>query len=225
MLNFKNDVAEIGGWLTKAEGVFLYKTAKSIDSQNVIVEIGSWKGRSTICLGKGVQDGNKTKVYAIDPHVSSSKLQKIFNDGVDTYQGFIKNIKNADVNHFIEPIRKTSEEASRKFQDPIRFLFIDGSHEFKSINLDYKLWFPKVIDYGIIAFHDTWQFPGPHLITAGILLFSSKIKNPRLTDTITSFTKVKKNSFFDRIYNVMFFFYRLVVGVYGFLILKYKGSK
>ena len=96
MLDFKNDITKLGGWLTEAEGIFLYKTAKTISPKNVIVEIGSWKGKSTICLGKGVQDGNKAKIYAIHPHIGSSEHQKRF-DHVDTYQEFIGNIKNAGV--------------------------------------------------------------------------------------------------------------------------------
>ena len=48
MLDFKNDIAKIGGWLTEAEGTFLYQTAKEIIPENTIIEIGSWKGKSTI---------------------------------------------------------------------------------------------------------------------------------------------------------------------------------
>lgn len=194
MLDFKKDIANIEGWLTRAEGVFLYETAKKVKSENSIVEIGSWKGKSTICLGKGTQKGNKSKVYAIDPHTGSSEHQKMFGK-VDTYQEFVNNIKKAEVEIYVEPVPKTSEEASKNFHKPVGFLFIDGAHEYEFVNLDYELWFTKVIDGGIVAFHDSWHFPGPHLVTSKILLFSSKIKNPRLTDTITSFEKVKQNSF------------------------------
>lgn len=224
MLDF-NNIAKLGGWLTKAEGTFLYKAAKEVNPKNVIVEIGSWKGKSTVCLGKGVHENSQVTIYAIDPHIGSSKHQKMFNNSVDTYKEFIENIKRAAVNQYIEPIQKTSEEASKNFHKPIEFLFIDGAHEFELANLDYKLWFPKVIDQGLISFHDTWHLLGPHLVTARILLFSSEIKNPKLIDTITCFTKVKKNTFFDRTYNRAFFFYRLIFGFFGYLQLAYKGTK
>jgi len=224
MLYFKRDIAKLGGWLTEVEGIFLYETAKKIAKPNTIVEIGSWKGRSTVCFGRGVQDGNHVKVFAVDPHLSSSKLQKIFNNSIGTYEEFIKNLNDVDVSQYVESIQETSKKASENFNDPVGFLFIDGDHKFKSINLDYRLWEPKVVNNGVIAFHDTWSFLGPHLVTAGLLLFSSKIKNPKLIDTITCFTKVKRNSFFDRAYNIGFFFYRLVFGVRGFLNVKHKGS-
>jgi MMP 1-O-methyltransferase len=202
MLYFKKDITKLGGWLTEIEGIFLYEMAKKIAKLNTIVEIGSWKGRSTVCLGRGTQDGHQIKIYAIDPHIGSSKLQTIFNNSVSTYEEFIKNLNHTGVVQYIKPIQKTSKEASENFDEPVGFLFIDGDHKFKSINLDYKLWWPKVINNGVVAFHDTWNFLGPHLVTAKILLFSSKIKNPKLVDTITCFTKVKKNSVFDRIYNI-----------------------
>lgn len=220
MLNFKETIEDIDGWLTEAEGLFLYETAKMIKPDDVIVEIGSWEGKSTICLGKGTQDGGKTSVYAVDPHTGSSEHRKIVDYPIDTYNKFADNVKNAGVARYIRPIRLTSEEASKDFHKPIGFLFIDGAHEFKWVNLDYKLWFPKVMEGGTIAFHDSWHFPGPHCVTAGLLFFSRQIKNPKLTDTITSFTKVRENSFEDRLYNIGFFFYRLLAGPRGYLRLR-----
>jgi hypothetical protein len=223
MLDFENDIAKIGGWLTETEGIFLYKTAKKVRQQNIIVEIGSWKGKSTICLGKGVKDGNKTQIYAIDPHIGLSENQKMFG-GVDIFLEFTKNIKNTEVEQYIQPIKQASKNASKNFSKLIEFIFIDGAHEFRFVCLDFKLWFPKVVDGGIIAFHDTWRLLGPNLVTAKILLTSSKVRNPRLIDTITCFEKVKKNSFFDRIKNINFLFYRTLFGIVGFLKLKYKGT-
>jgi len=223
MLNFQNDVAKVGGWLTESEGIFLYQIAKKVSPQNTIVEIGSWKGKSTICLGKGTQDGNKAKIYAVDPHIGSSEHRKMFGNA-DTYQEFIQNIQNADIAQYIEPIRKTSENASNDFQEPIEFLFVDGAHEFKFVQLDIKLWFSKVKDGGIIAFHDTWGFPGPNLATAILLLTSPQIKNPKLIDTITYFRKVKKNSFYDRIKNILFLLYRTLFGWIGTIKLGRKGT-
>ena len=214
MLDFKNTIAKIGGWLTEAEGIFLYQAAKSVDAKDVIIEIGSWKGKSTICLGKGAQDGSKNKVYAIDPHMGSPEHLKMFNK-VDTYQEFLQNIRNAGIKQYIEPIRKTSEEASKNFHEPIGFMFVDGAHEFELVQLDIKSWFSKVRDGGIIAFHDTWGFLGPNLATTILLLTSSQINNPKLVDTITYLKKVKKNSFYDRAKNILFLLYRTLFGWIG----------
>ena len=223
MFDFKNNIAKIEGWLTKKEGIFLFHTAKKVSSEYVIVEIGSWKGKSTICLAKGTKEGNGAKIYAIDPHVGSSEHHKMFGK-VDTYQDFLQNINNAEVKEYIIAIRKKSEEASKDFNKAIGFLFIDGAHDFKSIKNDIKSWFLKVKDGGIIAFHDTWGFIGPNMATAILLLTSTQIKNPKLVDTITYCRKVKKNSFYDRIKNIAFLLYRTLVGWIGTIKLCYKGT-
>lgn len=224
MLDFKNEVEKIDGWLTPDEGIFLYESAKKVKQKNAIVEIGSWKGRSTICLGKGAKDGNQATVYAIDPHVGSSLHQNMFGS-VDTFQEFTQNIRNAKVDQHIEPIRDTSENAIKNFGNSIEFIFIDGTHKFKFVNLDLKLWFPKVVNGGIIVFHDSWHFPGPNLSTAIVLLISSKIKNPKMVDTMTYFEKVEKNSFVDRMKNICFLIFRTLFGIKGALKLEYSVRK
>lgn len=214
MLNFKQDIAPLNGWLTEAEGTFLYTSAKKMDHTDVIVEIGSWKGKSTICIARGVVDGRPAKIYAIDPHIGSSEHQKMFGE-VDTYEEFITNIKQASVSKYIKPIRKTSAVAAQNFKETIGFLFVDGAHEYRMVKIDIDSWFDKVRNGGTIAFHDSWHCLGPYLATAIMLLTSSRIKNPQLVDTITSFEKVKQNTLFDRANNILFLIYKTVFGWIG----------
>lgn len=224
MFDFNKATENVGGWLSESEGFSLYNTARTIKAGNAIVEVGSWKGKSTICLGNGSRDGNRVKIFAIDPHIGSSEHQKMFGK-IDTFEEFKQNIIKAGIAEFVEPIRDTSENVAKSFDQRIEFVFIDGAHEYKFVKLDFKLWFPKVINGGILAFHDSWNFIGPNLATAIPLLISSKIKNPRLVDTITYFEKVERNSLFDRFRNIGFFIYRTLFGVGVSLRLKYQGSK
>ncbi len=214
MFNFKKDVSSIGGWLTKEEGEFLYKNAKSLAKDNVIIEIGSWKGRSTICMAMGSRDGNGAIIYAIDPHKGSSEHIRLFGK-VDTYKEFLKNIRSAVIEKYVSPIVKTSEAAAKDFKQKVNFVFVDGAHEYKYVRKDHDLWFPKIVNGGIIAFHDSWHSPGVQLLTAMILFSSGKVRKPRLLDTLTIMEKVERNSLSDRIYNILFVFYRLLAGWIG----------
>jgi len=54
---------------------------------------------------------------------------------------------------------KTSEGAARDFNHPIELLFIDGAHDYHSVKSDYNLWEKKVVDEGVIGFHDS-EFEG-----------------------------------------------------------------
>lgn len=217
MFNFGRDISGIAGWLTKNEASFLYSQAKKSSKKHAILEIGSWKGRSTVCLGLGIRDGNRGQVYAIDPHKDTTEHKKWSGkaETYDTYRIFLDNVKKAGIDKYVVPIRKTSEKAAETFKKPIAFLFIDGSHHFSHVKLDYELWFPKLMVNGTVAFHDAWHSFGVMAITTFMLLTSTKISNPRLIDTLIIFQKVDKNSAIDRIVNFLFIFYRLFFGWIG----------
>lgn len=207
------------GWLTNKEGRFLYKCAKKC-KEGVIVEIGSWKGKSTIWLAGGSLAGNKTPVYAIDPHAGSSEHQTMYGQ-VWTFDEFKKNIKKAQVGEVINPVVKTSEEAASEWDKPVGFIFIDGAHEYEFVEIDFKSWFPHLIDGGIMAFHDTFGlpeiagkrilgFPGPRRVVEKYLYKSNFFKNIKFTDSITYATKTNKLSRKDKIKNKIAFLVRII---------------
>ncbi|MCS6951010.1 MAG: class I SAM-dependent methyltransferase, partial [bacterium] len=64
---------KVEGWLTVEEGELLYQLARACKGKGVIVEIGSFKGKSTIWLAKGSLAGAGVRVFAIDPHTGSEE--------------------------------------------------------------------------------------------------------------------------------------------------------
>jgi len=58
----------IEGWLTRNEAIGLFKTSNLLPKNAVVVEIGSWQGKSTYCMLSGLKSGI---VYAIDPFNAS----------------------------------------------------------------------------------------------------------------------------------------------------------
>lgn len=182
----KKIIDSVDGWLSEREAWFLYETAKKTSKDGVIVEIGSWQGKSTICLAKGSQEGNKVPVYAIDPHIGSSEHQK---DGqkVWTFEKFKENIKRAGVEDMVFPIVKTSEDAIKGWDKPISFLWIDGAHEYEFVKKDFELWSPFLIDGGIVAFHDVVStFSGPRKNIFKEILLSKKFSKFNVIKSIFS---------------------------------------
>ena len=78
----KSLTAGIEGWLTDDEGELLFKLARACAGRGGIVEIGSWKGKSTIWLGRGSMAGNRAKVWAIDPHTGSDEHHQAFGGSI-----------------------------------------------------------------------------------------------------------------------------------------------
>ena len=213
----KRSASQVDGFLSDNEGELLYNFAERCSHNAAIVEIGSWKGKSTIWLGHGSKNGNRATVYAIDPHVVSHAHR--FYHNVRPFEEFTKNIKNAGVDDIVVPIVQTSEKASKNFKACIELIFVDGAHEYQAVQLDFLLWFPKLVDGGIIVFHDTTRsskFPGPRKFVKDLLFSSNNLRNIGFVDTITFGQKVKRNSIKDRLRNKYVFLLREhpLLGVY-----------
>jgi hypothetical protein len=164
---------EIPGWMTRTELNWLAKTASVMDT---IVEVGSWKGRSTHALLTGC----KGKVYAVDhfkgtpgetdgPHAEA--LEK------DIHAIFMEN-----VGHFsnLEVMKMDSAEAASKFEDgSVDMVFLDGAHDYEGLKKDIDAWLPKAKK--MICGHD-WQL---HTVQEAV---TEKFGEPDTADSIWLFT-------------------------------------
>ncbi|MCI4621426.1 hypothetical protein AT960_11170 [Priestia megaterium] len=140
------------GWLSNYEQFGLLHLPSMVDHlPGDIVEIGSYKGKSTIALalGSSIMSTQKRPIYAIDP----------FNDSY--YYSFWGNIKYHRLENFVIPIKKLSTHAYEDCPQSIAALFIDGDHEYTSVKHDIMYYAPRVVKGGFIVFHDySEQFPG-----------------------------------------------------------------
>lgn len=203
----KAQVEAVDGWLNHAEGLLLYRLARRCSGRGVIVEIGSWKGKSTIWLGHGSQAGAGVKIHAIDPHTGSTEHRQAL-DRVWTFEEFRKNIKAMGVDDLIVPHVDYSESAAKKFTEPVEFIFIDGLHEYEGVKRDFEAWFPKILEGGLMAFHDTTGWSGPRKVVAECLYKSRNFKNVRFVRSITYGEKTAQNTAWDRLKN------RLMLGAF-----------
>ncbi len=189
-------IADIPGWLTDEEGEALYDLARRCRGDGVIVEIGSWKGKSTVCLGLGSRAGNSLPVYAVDPHADYR-----FGD-------FKTNVERAGIADLVRPIASLSQAAAEEFDEPIELLFVDGSHEYDLVLEDFEKWVPKVVAGGWVAFHDTTWTKGPRKVVGSAIYRSRRFADVRfVVGSTTVARKVEHNSLADRARN------RYVLGV------------
>ena len=147
----------IDGWLSKKEAWGLFFIALKVPRNGIIVEIGSWQGKSTYCLARGLRSG---KIYAIDPFNADAgfdedsaviyKEKQANNNLLDI---FINNMTRLNVINKIKPMPGYSYHFGDQFTK-INFLFIDGDHSIKGCQSDFEIYSPKVVVGGYIAFHD-----------------------------------------------------------------------
>ena len=117
-----------------------------------MVEVGSWIGSSAL-----VWCQKFTAVYCVDP--GGGKLEKGASERREVFRIF--NERTKDIKNII-PIRKTSVEASKDFEDDsLDFVYIDALHDYDSVKEDIRVWFPKVKKQGYIGGHDYGYPPIP----------------------------------------------------------------
>ena len=171
--SIQRSIRNIDGWLTDIEGISLYYAAKYGSGNGAIVEIGSFKGKSTIWLAKGSQCVGRERVYAIDTHLGSPEhrpggefASHMPPEGT-TELVFRRNIEQADVADWILPLIMSSDDAVKIWHNPIRLLFIDADHSYEAIRNDFIKWQQYVIPGGLIALHDVDRLYGSPKILDG----------------------------------------------------------
>ncbi|MED4298256.1 class I SAM-dependent methyltransferase [Priestia megaterium] len=160
----KQLIKPVQGWLRDQGVENLYRYALRAPNSN-IVEIGSWKGRSTACLACAIKDRNEGRVYAIDTWKGSLEHQKTLQGYPEDqlYNEFIGNMKKLNLLDYIQPIKMDSIEASRQWPSSLKIglLYIDASHDYLSVKRDFEFWSPFVTTGGYIIFDDVPSWPGP----------------------------------------------------------------
>ena len=199
-------VEPIEGWLTHREGVELYELARRCSALGVIVEIGSWHGRSTVWLAHGSLAGSGSKVFAVDPHTGSSEHRALSGD-VWTYDDFRRNIEDAGVGGHVVPLVETSARAAAAFEEKAGLVFIDGAHDYASVRADWELWSPYLVDGGVLAFHDTRQAPWPdgepRRAMLDAFLGEGEFRCVRFADSLTYAQKTSRRSWGIRMRNAL----------------------
>ena len=200
----KATIEKVNGWLTESEIKYLYSLACRGPGQGALVEIGSWKGKSTIILASGSRAVGREKVYAIDHHKGGLDQDQLGYEGVNTEAEFRQNIKAAGIEDHVIPMVMKSEEAVRGWEKPIRLLWIDGDHHYETVKNDFLLWEPYVITGGVIAFHDTYAWEGPRRVVEEQFLRSDRFSILGFVDTITAVKKTRRLSTRDKIKRKIF---------------------
>lgn len=198
-----NIFQKIEGFIQKPEGVLLYELAYLCSKRGVIVELGSWKGLSTVFLGLGSQAGSKKKIYAID-HFKGEKSLGFR----DTFLVFKKNIHHFKLQSLVIPIRSKTQKAAKSWKKPIALLWIDASHDYKNVLMDFKLWEPFVINKGVIAMHDTLLPNPPRKVLEQYILPKHRFKIIRFVESIIVLQKVKRMNLVETSLNYFYLYWR-----------------
>ncbi len=101
------------GYLAEREARFLMLAAAGAPAAGAIVEIGTFKGRSTVGLAYVAQRYGLGSVVAIDPHTSPSTTDPDLGTDQSSYDEFQENLRRAGVAEVVDCRRAFSHEVAR----------------------------------------------------------------------------------------------------------------
>lgn len=143
-------IYNIYGFLSAAEAELLYRLASEVDADGHIIEIGSFQGRSTVCLGLGAKQAGAW-VWAIDPHEDyQANVETHY--GMENHAALLKNLVDFGVADRVRVVALRSNRVFSVWFSPVALAWIDGSHVYQDVLKDLVLW---SVYARKIAMHDT----------------------------------------------------------------------
>jgi len=158
--------APVEGWLTDAQAQRLH--ARAAAASGTIVEIGSFRGRSTIVLALAAAAA--AELVAIDPHAGSDRgpqeLAPHAARGEEDHAAFGANLAAAGVAGRVRHVRRPSAAAHGDVEGPLALLYVDGAHRLAPARDDIARWGARVAPGGAMLVHDAFSSVG---VTAALL--------------------------------------------------------
>jgi MMP 1-O-methyltransferase len=147
-----------------------------------VLEIGAFKGASTIVLSKAARAAGDREIWTCDPFTNFCETDL---PAGTCYPEFLSNLQGAGEENFVNVFKGLSQDLAKQWREAIRVLWIDGDHSYRGTKQDFELFRPFLADGAIVAFHDVlaWQ-PGPCRVFANDVLLSHEFGACNLSGTI-----------------------------------------
>jgi predicted O-methyltransferase YrrM len=141
-----------------------------------IVEIGSFRGRSTIVLRRAAAP--EVEVVAIDPHGGGDRGPRQLTPdaalGEDDHEAFHANLRRAGVDDDVRHVRRMSQDALGEVEGQIALLYVDGAHRYGPARADIERWGDRVAPGGTMLVHDAYNAVGVMLAQLRLLVLSPR---------------------------------------------------
>lgn len=138
-------VRETEGWLSDEEVALLYLLAKQIPAESDIVEVGSYRGRSTVALALGARHGARDQqrdaapVFAIEPHEPFTG-ERGGQFGPADRAAFYGAMLRTGCFEEVRLVNLTSVQVAPAWRRQVGLLWIDGDHRYDAVADDVLAW-------------------------------------------------------------------------------------
>jgi hypothetical protein len=147
--------SSLRGWLLPQAASALNQYALSAPEHGSFVEIGSFSGKSTVCIARALAE-RKRRGVGSDQFLTAIDVR--------FQPDFVSNVQKFVDPSAIHRLQAASLDAFNSWHGPIAFLYIDGNHEVGHAIADLLVWDLWLAPGSIVALDDTAGFMlGPNL--------------------------------------------------------------
>lgn len=164
------EAESVEGFLSSNEMRFLALLGSVPTAVGEVLEIGSFKGRSTIILAKSSVLAGDSHVNAVDPMTAPSVTDPDLRGSDSSFDDFSRNVNEHGVSERIRLHRQLSWELATSWNKPLRLLWIDGDHTYAGTRRDLECFQAHLSDRAIVAFHDVL-----HEFEGGVRVFMENV--------------------------------------------------
>jgi predicted O-methyltransferase YrrM len=149
---FDEYISKIEGWRARDEARYLYELAQQV-ARGCIVELGAYRGRTTVTLALATAAGADLPVFAIEPH---EEFTGVFGGefGPDDRFAFMRNVSRLGLHRQIRLINLRSDSLVNQWNHPVSLLCIDGDHRYEAVSSDFRHWLPSLDPGATVVFDD-----------------------------------------------------------------------
>jgi hypothetical protein len=149
------------GMTSIAEATLLYELAREVH-EGCIVEVGAYRGRTAVALGRGSLDGHRVPVFSIEPHQPfTGVLGGRF--GPADAGAFHRAMVDSGCYHVVRLVSLPSETVTPSWRQPVGLLWIDGDHRYEAVRRDFESWRPHLLPGATVVIDDADDPAlGPH---------------------------------------------------------------
>ena len=184
-------VAAVDGWMTEAQARRLWDRAVDLRPGDQIVEIGSFRGRSTVILASAAPIG--VDVVAIDPHAGNDRgpqeISGYEDEAAADHDVFHDNLRAAGVDERVRHVRSFSHDALGSITGDVELLYIDGAHRYAPALADIRVWGSRLAPGGTMLIHDSFSSVGVTLAILRALAFGFRFRYVGRSGSMTEYRR------------------------------------